>query len=77
MLCALGEGDYFGEIGLLQSRPRNATVRVAAEADEVELIALEREDFLSLMTGSEATEQRVALQMAQRLYELAAGSTGD
>jgi hypothetical protein len=41
------------------------------------LIALERGDFLALMAGSEATEQQVALQMAQRLYELAADSTAD
>jgi CRP-like cAMP-binding protein len=52
-------------------------VRVAAEASEVELIALERDDFLALMAGSEATEQQVALQMAQRLYELAAASTAE
>jgi cytochrome P450/CRP-like cAMP-binding protein len=77
VLCTLGEGDYFGEIGLLQGRPRNATVRVAAGAGEVELIALERDDFLALMAGSEATEQQVALQMAQRLYELAADATAD
>jgi cytochrome P450/CRP-like cAMP-binding protein len=69
-LCTLAEGDYFGEIGLLQGRPRNATVRAAH--GPVEVIMLERQDFLALMAASAGTEQQLALQMAERLSQLAA-----
>ena len=47
-----GVGDVFGEIGLLRDVPRTATVTAV---DDVELLTLSREEFLSLM----AVEDRV------------------
>jgi cytochrome P450/CRP-like cAMP-binding protein len=67
---SLGAGDFFGEAGLLQGRPRNATVRAAADG-EVEVMALGREEFHRLMTDSQETNAGVALVMCQRLVALA------
>lgn len=63
-------GEYFGEIGLLQNRPRSATVRVSPESSAM-LLAMERQDFLALISDSRATEQHVAQEMIKRLIHLA------
>ena len=63
-------GEYFGEVGLLQDRPRSATVR-APEDGRVEVLTMERQDFLELMHDSKATEMNVAQEMIQRLISLA------
>jgi CRP-like cAMP-binding protein len=63
-------GEYFGEVGLLQDRPRSATVR-APKDGQVEVLAMNRQDFLDLMQDSKATEMTVAQEMIQRLISLA------
>ncbi len=63
-------GEYFGEIGLLKSQPRTASV-IAASEEGVELLALERADFQDLITESRATEAHVARDMIRRLISLA------
>ncbi len=63
-------GEYFGEIGLLQNRPRSATVSASAEG-EVELLVLSRQDFPDMLDESRATEAHVARDMIKRLISLA------
>jgi CRP-like cAMP-binding protein len=63
----LGSADYFGEIGLLQGIPRTATVRATSD---VEVLALDREDFLSMVAESDLVSAEIAALMQQRLAEL-------
>ncbi len=63
-------GEYFGETGLLQNRPRSATV-IASPNSEVEVLALDRQDFQEMMSESKATEMHLAQEMIQRLIRLA------
>jgi cytochrome P450/CRP-like cAMP-binding protein len=62
-------GEYFGEIGLLQDRPRTATVRAAEGGAEV--LELGRAAFLGLMGGSATTESAIAHEMERRLIAVA------
>ena len=62
-------GEYFGEIGLLQNRPRTATVRAALDG-EAEVLAMDKEAFFALLSNSGATEIDIARTIAQRLVNL-------
>lgn len=67
-------GEYFGETGLIQNRPRSATVRASADG-AVELLAMDRDDFEEMLDDSRATEMHVAQEMIQRLIRLANAQT--
>jgi energy-coupling factor transporter ATP-binding protein EcfA2 len=64
-------GQYFGEIGLLRGGMRTATVRAGSEAS-VEVVALDREEFTSLIAESEATKAAIDRVADQRFTENAA-----
>jgi ABC-type lipoprotein export system ATPase subunit len=68
VVTTLSAGQYFGEIGLMRGGVRTATVRAAGETS-VEIVALDREEFNSLIAESEATKAAMARVADQRLME--------
>ena len=62
-------GEYFGEIGLLNNRPRTATVRAADET--VEVLAFKQSVFENMLGDSSETELAIARETARRLARLA------
>lgn len=75
-LRRMGPGEFFGEIGLLSFAPRSATVRAKTN---VELLALDRKTFRSIVESSELTAEDLRRIARERLgptpAEAATGGT--
>jgi MFS family permease len=70
VVAVTGPGGYFGEIALLRDVPRTATVRAKGE---VELLALDRDDFIAAVTGHAASAEAADSVIATRLASLRPG----
>jgi CRP-like cAMP-binding protein len=67
LVATLGTGQYFGEIALLHDVPRVATCVARSDA---ELYELEREVFVSAVSGNEQSHATIEDAVAGRLDEL-------
>jgi glucose-6-phosphate 1-dehydrogenase len=63
----LKDGDFFGEVGLLLSTPRTATVRARSLCD---LLVLKKADFSRILREHPQFAESM-LQVAKERYELA------
>ena len=61
---ALGPGDHFGEISVLDGGPRSATIRAVTR---VWTLRLDREAFLDLLSRHPSIAQKVLVETARRL----------
>ncbi len=66
LVALLQEGDFFGELSLLDSHPRSAT---ALALTDTETYVLTREDFLTFLRRSPETALAVAGAIAERLRQ--------
>jgi len=69
------EGQYFGEVGLISGGASQATVRAAPNID-VEVAALDRENFTKLMADSQETKKEIDRVAQQRMRESLALTRG-
>jgi CRP/FNR family cyclic AMP-dependent transcriptional regulator len=65
-IATLGEGDFFGEMSILDGAPRSATV--AAETDGVVLV-MQRREFGALLDRVPGLLRKIAVGLSQRLRE--------
>jgi cytochrome P450/CRP-like cAMP-binding protein len=65
LLAELTDGAFFGETGLLQGIPRTATVR-ASEAAPVEVLAIDRDSFLSYVAEFDLVGDEIAALVRRR-----------
>ncbi len=66
-LGRVGPGEYFGEMGVIEGRPRSATVK-ALETLDVEMI--ERDDFLRRVAEDADTAFQLMQRLSERLHTL-------
>jgi CRP/FNR family cyclic AMP-dependent transcriptional regulator len=64
ILASLKEGDFFGEMSLLDGEPRSATVRAVEES---RLLTIRREDFLLAMKKQPDLALTLLAEMSRRL----------
>jgi CRP-like cAMP-binding protein len=67
VIAHLGQGDYFGELGLLDPALRDATVTARSP---MELIVLSQWDFEQALEEAPGMTRRLLAGMAQRLRSL-------
>jgi len=67
VLGHIGTGEYVGEMGVIQGRPRCATVRAE---NEVTVEWIERAEFLKLVSENNQTAFELIIRLSERLTSL-------
>jgi CRP-like cAMP-binding protein len=65
-VATLGPGNYFGELSLLDRKPRSATV---VSETEMSLLVLEQRRFNGLLDAMPALAHKLLVAMAQRIRD--------
>lgn len=71
-VAKLGPGDHFGELSVIDARPRDASV---VSTTPVELLVIGRRRFWGLLEGSPTLLRKVLVDLAGRLHDLDAADT--
>jgi CRP/FNR family transcriptional regulator, cyclic AMP receptor protein len=66
LLGTIGAGQFIGEMGVVENRPRNATARAASE---VEVEILTPNEFFDQITGSPRAVRELIQRLSRRLRE--------
>jgi CRP/FNR family transcriptional regulator, cyclic AMP receptor protein len=66
VLASLFEGQFFGELSLLDGSPRSATATVVKPAV---LQALDRDDFIAVLSSKPHAATKILAEMAERLRQ--------
>ena len=66
-IAALGPGDFFGELALLDRTSRDATVTALTP---MEVILLGQREFSAVLANSPSMAHKLMVGMARRLHEL-------
>src|SRR3990172_1049924 len=65
-LAVLGEGEFLGEMSILNNKPRSATAEVVEEA---KLLVIDPKMFEQMLKGNPEIAVRIIKKLAQRLQE--------
>ncbi len=68
VVATLSKDHYFGEMALLSSAPRNATIRVV---NEVQVAVLGKQNFLRLLNVLPATKEDILKTVQHRAMQQA------
>ena len=72
LLGTVGAGQFIGEMGVVEKRPRNATARAASE---VEVEILTPTEFFDQIAGSPRAARELIQRLSQRLREATIASS--
>ena len=71
IVATLSEGSYFGEMALINSSPRNATVRTT---NATKLAVLGKKNFLTMLNLMPSARTDIMVTMTERAMKKAVGS---
>jgi len=65
-IASLGEGDFFGEMALIEDQPRMASAETLSDC---EIFVLKKDDFAQLMQKSPEIAEKVQIAYSSRKSE--------